>query len=307
MDSDDYPSNWNCNDERGGIFNYNESPKNWITKGNFTLDISANLGLGGNGDGGTFGYDTLAIPTANGASVTLDQQLLSGVATKDFFVGSLGLSSRPISFESQVKGQPPDTRQSLITSLKDKNLIPSLSYGYTAGASYRNQTASLTLGGYDASRFVPNDLSIEFAPTPRRQLVVALKKITFSDSDSEDKSLLTDGILTLVDSTVPDIWLPQDACRLFEEAFNISEHSISKRYLVDSTQHADLLRRNPSITFELGGSIGAGDSVMITLPYDSFDLEVDYPIVPEASRYFPLRQAADDTEYTLGRTLLQES
>ena len=259
------------------------------------------------GEGGTFGYDSLAIPTANDANITLDQQLLSGVATKDYFVGSLGLSSRPISFGSRTPGGPPDTKQSLITSLKEKNLIPSLSYGYTAGASYRNRPASLTLGGYDASRFVPNDVSIEFAPDPMRpQLVVALKKITFSDSGSSDKPLLTDGILTVIDSTVPEIWLPQDACEAFEEAFGITMEPISERYLVDSTHHADLLKQNASVTFELGGSIGSGDSVMITLPYSSFDLEVGYPIVKKPSKYFPLRRG-DDTQFTLGRTLLQES
>ena len=271
-------------------------------KGNFTLNIDANLGLDSEGNGGSFGYDTLAIPTVNGGNVTLDQQLLSGVATKDFFTGSLGLSARPISFQS-----PPDTRQSLITSLKDKNLIPSLSYGYTAGASYRNQTASLTLGGYDASKFVPNDVSIEFAPNSTRQLVVALKSIKFSDSDSTDISLLSDGILTPIDSTVPEIWLPLNACQSFEEAFGISYEPISNRYLVNSTLHSNLVKQNASVTFEMGSSIGSGPSVNVTLPYDSFDLEIGIPHVTKPSKYFPLRRAADDTQYTMGRTLLQES
>ena len=237
----------------------------------------------------------------------MDQQLLSAVATQDLFVGSLGLSSRPISFKSEIEGQPPDTRQSLITSLKNQNLIPSVSYGYTAGASYRNRTGSLTLGGYDASRFVPNDLSIQFASNPAAQLVVALNKITFTDSDSTDKPLLTEGILTLIDSTVPEIWLPLDACKSFEDAFGISFQPVKGRYLVNSTQHDDLKKQNASVTFEIGSSIGSDDSVKIILPYDSFDLGIDYPIVDKPSRYFPLRRAADSTQFTLGRTLLQES
>ena len=250
--------------------------------------------------------------TSNGENVTLDHQLLAGVATKDFFVGSLGLSQTPLSFQNP--GGAPDTRPSLITSLKDANLIPSLSYGYTAGASYLNQTASLTLGGYDTSRIVANDVSIELASSNSlRQLVVALKSITFTDSNTGGSPLLSDGILTLVDSTVPEIWLPQDACTLFESAFGISYEPISNKYLVNSTVHSNLIKQNANVTFELGSSIGSGPSVNITLPYASFDLELEVGYPDSSlknklpSKYFPLRRAADDTQYTLGRTFLQEA
>ena len=154
---------------------------------------------------------------------------------------------------------------------------------------------------------MPNDLSVEFADNDAAQLVVALNKITFTDSDSTDKPLLTEGILTLIDSTVPEIWLPLDACKSFEDAFGISYEPIRNRYLVNSTQHDDLKKQNANITFEIGSRIGSDDSVKITLPYDSFDLGIGYPIVDKPSRYFPLRRAADDTQFTLGRTFLQES
>lgn len=304
--SDNDPSNWNCTNARGGIYNGDDSD-NWTFKNNFGLSIAPNLGLSRPGNSGAFGYDTLSIPTVAGGNVTIDQQLLSAVATRDLFVGSLGLSSRPIDFKSAIEGQPPDTRQSLITSLKNQNLIPSLSYSYTAGASYRNRTGSLTLGGYDRSRFVPNDLSVGFASNPAAQLVVALNKVTFTDSDSTDKPLLTKGILMLIDSTVPEIWLPLDACKSFEDAFGITYEPIKNRYLVNSTQHNDLKKQNASVTFEIGSSVGSADSIKITLPYDSWDLEIDYPLVDKSSRYFPLRRAADDTQFTFGRTLLQES
>ena len=293
----------NCTEARGGAYDSSES-SNWTSKNTYTLNIEVNLGLTTNSDNGAFGYDELAIPTINGGNVTLNQQLISGVATKDFFLGSLGLLSSPISFDD-----PPDTRPSFIMSLMNANLIPSLTYAYTAGASYRGQTGSLTLGGYDSSRFVPNDLSIEFTDNPIRQLVVALKSITFSDSKSSDSSLLSDGILTLIDSTVPHIWLPLSACQAFESAFGIEFDPITTLYLVNSTIHEDLLKQNASVTFELGSGLGSGPSVNITFPYRSFDLDVGYPLVPKnkPSKYFPLRRAADDTKYTLGRTFLQES
>ena len=293
----------NCTQLRGGAYDSSKS-SNWTSKNIFPLNVEVNLGLVHNSDNGAYGYDTLRIPTSNGENVTLNQQLISGVATKDFFLGSLGLSSTPISFSD-----PPDTRQSLITSLNNASLIPSSSFGYTAGASYRKQTASLTLGGYDTSRFVPNDVSIEFGPNAQRQFLVALKSITFSDSTTDGGSLLNDGILTLVDTTVPHIWLPLSACSSFEAAFGISYDPITNLYLVNDTIHDDLVKQNASLTFEIGNGIDSGPSVNITLPYDSFDLNVSYPLVPQnkPSRYFPLRRAADDTQYTLGRTLLQES
>ena len=304
--SDNEPSNWDCSDARGGIYNGDDS-ENWTFKNNFTLGIAPNLGLSKPGNWGTFGYDTLSIQTANGGNVTVDQQLLSGVATPDLFVGSLGLSSRPISFQSTIEGQPPDTRQSLITSLKNQNLIPSLSYGYTAGASYRNRSGSLTLGGYDASRFVPNDLSVRFASDAAAPLKVALNKITYTDSDSTDKPLLTKGIFAPIDSTVPEIWLPLDVCKSFEDALGLTYDPIRNRYLVNSTQHDDLRKQNANVTFEIGSAIGSADSIRIVLPYNSFDLEIGYPLVVNSSKYFPLRRAADETQFTLGRTLLQES
>ena len=256
-----------------------------------------------NSDNGEFGYDQLSIRTEQGGNVTLDQQVIAGVATKDFFVGSLGLSQLPINFT-----QPIDSRPSLISHLKNQSLIPSLSYGFTAGASYRNNaTASLTLGGCDSSRFTPNDVSFGLGTDLGRQLVVGLEKISYSDSDNTDQSLLTDGILTLVDSTVPTIWLPLDACHAFEQAFGIDYDPIHNLYLVNDTVHDKMVKQNASVTFQLANTLGSTTSVNITLPYSSFDLEVDYPIVSKPSKYFPLRRAADDTQYTLGRTFMQEA
>lgn len=38
-----------------------------------------------------------------------------------------------------------------------------------------------------------------------------------------------------------------------------------------------------------------------------FDLEASYPIYPNATSYFPIRRAANDSQYTLGRAFLQEA
>ena len=47
--------------------------------------------------------------------------------------------------------------------------------------------------------------------------------------------------------------------------------------------------------------------VDIVMGYRSFDLTAEYPIVNNATRYFPLKQAQNDSQYTLGRTFLQDA
>lgn len=254
-------------------------------------------------DIGEFGYDQISIPTNQGGNVTSDQQVITGLYTTHFFVGSLGLSQQPLNFT-----QPVDSRPSFISRLKNESLIPSESYGFTAGAYYRDQaSASLTLGGYDSSRFTPNNVSFGLGTETARQLVVGLEKITYSDSENTDQPLMTDGILTLIDSTVPAIWLPVDACQAFEKAFGLIYNPIPDLYTVNDTTHENLIKQNASITFQLANTLGSTSSVSITLPYSSFDLEASSPLVKKPSRYFPLRRAADQTQYILGRTFLQES
>jgi hypothetical protein len=53
--------------------------------------------------------------------------------------------------------------------------------------------------------------------------------------------------------------------------------------------------------------IGSSSIVDIVLPYSAFDLTVSAPIVPTATRYFPLRRANNDTQYVIGRTFFQEA
>ena len=79
--------------------------------------------------------------------------------------------------------------------------------------------ASLTLGGYDTSRFVASNPTIDLAGDNSRDLVVGVQAISVVGSSQE---LLPTPILAFVDSTVPHIWLPVEACRALEETFGIS-------------------------------------------------------------------------------------
>lgn len=167
---------------------------------------------------------------------------------------------------------------------------------------------SLTLGGYDASRFTPSSLSFGFAADTSRDLVVGIKSISMSQSAKPTINLLPTPILSFIDSTVPQIWLPVDACQEFERAFGISYDNATGLYLVNDTLHESLVARDASLTFTIATDITSDETVNITLPYASFALHVSYPIVKNGSSiYFPIRRAENNTQYTLGRTFLQEA
>lgn len=171
----------------------------------------------------------------------------------------------------------------------------------------RGILGSLTLGGYDASRFTPSIPSFGFAAASR-DLVVGIKSIAMSESAKPTTNLLPTAILSFIDSTVSQIWLPVDACHEFERAFGISYDNGTGLYLVNDTLHDSLLARDASLTFTIATDATSDETVDITLPYASFDLQVSYPIVQNgSSRYFPIRRAENSTQYTLGRTFLQEA
>lgn len=181
----------------------------------------------------------------------------------------------------------------------------------TVSAEKNKVAGSLTLGGYDASRFTPSNASFDFAGDVSRDLVVGLKSISVDGLDNSKIaiSLLPDPILTFIDAGVPQIWLPQAACDVFENTFGLTYDSATDLYLVNDTTHDALLSRNATITFQIGADTSGPSSVEIRFPYAAFDLQLtaDYPGVNDSTRYFPIRRAANDTQYTLGRTFLQEA
>lgn len=136
-----------------------------------------------------------------------------------------------------------------------------------------------------------------------RDLTVQIDSITTNDGKT---SLLPTPIPAMVDSGDPCIWLPLEACTLFEQAFGLTFDDKTQRYLLNATQHTSLKAMNPSVTFKLG-NLTVGANVEITLPYAAFDLNVSSPIVSQSTSYFPLRRAVNDTQYTLGRTFFQEA
>lgn len=290
-----------CRADRGEVYNYNQS-STWSANGLYELYNERNLGMNGNG---LWGNDTIGLGVQGSGGPTLEDQVLAGIVTNNFYLGMFGVNPKPTNYT----GIATDQQDSYMTTLKKRNVIPSVSFGYTAGAQYRLKKVlgSLTLGGYDQSRFTPNPLSISFAPDNDRDLVVGLQSIKTISENGVSSSLLSEGVLAYVDSTIPYIWLPVDACIQFEKAFGLTWDDKSELYLVNDTLHEKMLAQNASVSFTIGNGVSQGQTVEITLPYASFDLVAEYPLVENRTNYFPLKRAANVTQYTLGRTFLQEA
>jgi hypothetical protein len=130
----------NCQTLRGGL-GFNGQPaagfltnqsSTWSLIGLYNIGTEVDLGFAGN-DSALFGDDTVSLNGGNGSSggVTLSSSTIGGIASKDYFLGVLGLSIAPSSFSSSAT-----PAKTLLERLSELSLIPSLSFSYTAGASY---------------------------------------------------------------------------------------------------------------------------------------------------------------------------
>ena len=182
--------------------------------------------------------------------------------------------------------------------------------GYLLLLGLKGVFGSLTFGGYDRSRFTPNNVSLSLASDVSRDLVVGLHAVTSMSSNesfTQQTSLLPTPILAFIDSTLPYIYLPTEACQKFETALGLSWSEADAMYWVNDTLHESLVASNITFTFTIGDSTVGGPTVQIVLPYASFDLEVTSPFEPSNMRYFPLQNAYNASQYTLGRAFLQEA
>jgi hypothetical protein len=237
-------------------------------------------------------------------SPTLINTTVTWINTFDFWIGEFGLNPRPTNFTSLNDNSP-----SYLSLLYESDSIPSLTYGYTAGAQYRfnEVVGSLVLGGYDSSLFEENNITIPFYFDQTLDLTLAL--LSISATNTTTTSLLPNADLYVVDPTISQLWLPIEACQAFEEAFGLVYDNTSELYLVSDALHTKLLQQNSTITFTVAPlrDSTVDQQVNVTFPYAAFDLQVSYPYVTTQQRYFPLKRAANSTQYVLGRTFLQEA
>jgi aspartyl protease len=292
----------NCAVSRGKLFDQNASTS-WKDAGRYQINdngvgLEANLGYQ---QVAQFGLDNVGLGLQG---PILSNQTVAGIATPSpFYLGIFGLNNQPVNFSTLGNYSAP----SFIQTLKDQKKIPSISWSYTAGAIYRLKQVygQLIFSGYDTSRFTENSVSFTMADDITRDLVVSLQSISYSGETST--TLLSNSIDIFIDSTDPNLWLPNEAVDAFEKAFGLKADSASGLYLVNDTHHQDLLKTNAEVTFTLSDVKAGGDTVAITLPYRAFDLTASAPLVSTNSSYFPLKRANSSAQYTLGRVFLQEA
>lgn len=97
--------------------------------GNYSLGLEVNLGYD---ETATYGLDTVALGlTKSTGGPSLESQIVTGIATDDYYMGVFGLGQQGTNLTNFTE---PHT--SFLSEMKAKNLIPSLSWAYTAGAPY---------------------------------------------------------------------------------------------------------------------------------------------------------------------------
>ncbi|KAF7503989.1 hypothetical protein GJ744_002917 [Endocarpon pusillum] len=292
-----------CWSDRGNIFTSNQS-STWEDKGLFELPLNPEHYLPFSG-AANYGLDNVSVGSNDNVGLSLQDQVVVGYDTEDFYLGALGLS--PLLVNTSDTDQYP----SLLGTLKKGNNVSSNSYGYTAGASYHLSPAkglgSLTLGGYDSTRMdASKNLTIHGVQDAYQPMRLGIHGIKGGSTN-----LLDMPIVAALDSIVSQIWLPISACKNFESAFGLIWDSRYELYILNETQRLILLTQNATITFTLStGSLqDTDDHLDIIFPYAAFDLRAKPPFagLNETVHYFPLKQAANETQYTLGRTFLQEA
>ena len=287
----------NCSELRGSLFDPTKS-STWKKTGQVNGEVKGSLLYTPQS---SYGFDVVG---QDGSLPKVDKQLVQAYERNVSSLGTFGLNDTNIN----GTGNPP----SLLQSLKDDQNIPSLSWAYTAGASYLEPPllGSLTLGGYDETRFnVTGDYYITNPGNDgQRNLLVDLMQISTNISNAS--ALLTSEISVYLDTTVPQLILPTVVCIAFEKTFNLSWDSSHQKYAVNDNLHERLLALNPTIVLSLWAVVSTNTSqktLDITMPYSSFDLEDKVSDGTGNARYFPLQRAETPDQYTLGRAFFQNA
>nr|POE87308.1 candidapepsin-8 [Quercus suber] len=291
---------YNCGASRGvdnaslypGFIPTNSS--SWYELGVYQLPDEQSLF--GSTDNGTYGLDIITLGSQSSISLQ-NATSIAGIATPDFWLGSLGLGNDISSYAVLSSGVP-----GIVSALKDSVESASASYGYTAGAAY----STLTFGGYDGAKLSnPISIPMQDALSINLQSLVVSNSLTGPIAFPGD----TTNLSLTIDSTTSQMWLPRAMCDRMEEVLGLFYDNQTGLYLLNNTMHDQLVSLAPEFTFTVAANATTSTTTNIVLPWGAFDLEIGVPFYnsTEVINYFPLRRAEDESQYVLGRVFLQEA
>lgn len=137
-------------------------------------------------------------------------------------------------------------------------------------------------------------------------MIVGVQSIT-AKLRSGSITVLNPGVLAVLDTAVPELWLPHNVCDQIASVLNLTYHDDTGRYTLTDAAHNSLQSLNGSLEFRIGADIHVDPAITVQIPYKAFDLQASWPIFNTTTRYFPLRKTANKTQYALGRVFLQEA
>ncbi|XXG98439.1 hypothetical protein Hte_004762 [Hypoxylon texense] len=118
-----------CTSARGGVYDTGAS-QSWSPLGAWQLGLEY-LGLGGNGD---YGMETVVVyDSVRRWQTSFNKQIVAGINETGYYTGFFGLGITPGRFNDVVAQSP------IAALVEQSGVIPSHSYGYTAGAYYDNE------------------------------------------------------------------------------------------------------------------------------------------------------------------------
>ncbi|KAK6075120.1 eukaryotic aspartyl protease [Seiridium cupressi] len=315
-----------CTAARGNVFNISAS-SSWSSLGQWDVGLDY-LDQVANGD---YAMETVAVHNSLTQNQTsLATQVVAAINDTDYYTGFFGLGITPGRFETTVVQSP-------IAALVERDaIIPSHSYGYTAGAYYGGQFGtpmSLVLGGYDQTRFVSHDTAFSLNSTTRqpealvRAITASISSVnqasTAWNSTSLSLSSFDESVVALIDSSTPYLWLPAVICDRFAEALNLTWNETFGLYLFSNNQiYEGFSDTDLAFTFSLssndnrdnfGDPLNVGGVVNITISANAFAQTLRYPFMnlfeygDAAIPYFPLKRADNGTQIIIGRSFLQEA
>lgn len=261
---------------------------------------------------GAWGSTNVGLGAASRQSITIQHQYVATYYFNDFFMGSLGLCAGAVS----LNGASGPAFLSGLAAVTTK--VPSSSYGFTAGASYRNGgngvTGNMVFGGYDRSRLVTEQVVIITMPNKQNNtLIVGVNSILYQPDPNVQQGVtsLTNpkngGFSAIIDSTLPYLVLPDDICDRFVEKFNLGFDKNTGLYTINSTAHDLNKQQNATVRFKISSRPQDSEQhTTIAFPYDAFYLQASDPIYTNTTYYFPIRKSTNGF-YILGRTFLQEA